>query len=580
MASSRRARLRRRAAAAPSASRNERRGARELEQSRRVMRPSARPRVRIAARRIDVAQLAHVARPVGRGERRQRRGVELARPDLARDLAQEVRAPGAGCRRAARAAAAAAAQIPPAGSRGRRGSCARRTSPSRSRSVIATIAHARPRPRPMPPTRRSRPDSSTRRSLGCRSSGSSPISSSTSVPPDASSNQPAPPRRRAGEGAALVAEELALGQLARQRAAVDRHERAAGVRARARAARARPAPCRCRSRRVTSTGVAVGATSARARQRRAQRRVLADDRRQRRSTSLPAPACASSPAVSSIRMAVVGGAPTPVARRERLGGTLRRPRPTQAFAALADLLLPDRRARLRRSIAARQASNAGARWAAAAAMATAVSPTASAPDAVVDGDAHAGPLALDLRRRSRPAPPRPSRGRPRTRAGPRRAGGARAAGRSRRRSPPRRASPPATAATAASIVTGSARDRGWPARRRAARHRRQQRQLVPVGAAPASSGATARLTAICTCGKQRRHRRVARRDRRARVADRGAPRQLDRLLVEPRFARAARRNREPHLHRAVDYAGAGAASNARKRRFRAGRYQLFTGKVK
>ena len=53
----------------------------------------------------------------------------------------------------------------------------------------------------------------------------------------------------AGEGAALVAEHLGLEQLARDGAAVDRHERR-GRRARcARAPRARPAPCRCRSRR-------------------------------------------------------------------------------------------------------------------------------------------------------------------------------------------------------------------------------------------------------------------------------------------------------------------------------------------
>ncbi len=54
---------------------------------------------------------------------------------------------------------------------------------------------------------------------------------------------------RAGEGALLVAEQLALEQRFRDGRAVDRDERLAGAAARARAARAPAAPCRCRSRR-------------------------------------------------------------------------------------------------------------------------------------------------------------------------------------------------------------------------------------------------------------------------------------------------------------------------------------------
>ena len=47
-------------------------------------------------------------------------------------------------------------------------------------------------------------------------------------------------------------------------------------------------------------------------------------------------------------------------------------------------------------MAARQASNAGARCADAAVIATAISPTASDADAMVDRDLGARPLALDL----------------------------------------------------------------------------------------------------------------------------------------------------------------------------------------
>ena len=51
-----------------------------------------------------------------------------------------------------------------------------------------------------------------------------------------------------GEGALLVAEQLVLEQVLRDRGAVDRHERALGAARRAGAARGSSAPCRCRSR--------------------------------------------------------------------------------------------------------------------------------------------------------------------------------------------------------------------------------------------------------------------------------------------------------------------------------------------
>ena len=73
--------------------------------------------------------------------------------------------------------------------------------------------------------------SSTRSSFGCRSSGSSPISSRKMVPPAASSNAPARRVCGAGERALLVAEQLALEQVGRDRAAVDDDERLARARA-------------------------------------------------------------------------------------------------------------------------------------------------------------------------------------------------------------------------------------------------------------------------------------------------------------------------------------------------------------
>ena len=56
----------------------------------------------------------------------------------------------------------------------------------------------------------------------------------------------------AGEGALLVAEQLALDQIARDRGHVDGDERARSCACRSRAARARPAPCRCPTRRKSS----------------------------------------------------------------------------------------------------------------------------------------------------------------------------------------------------------------------------------------------------------------------------------------------------------------------------------------
>ena len=65
---------------------------------------------------------------------------------------------------------------------------------------------------------------------------------------------------RAGEGAALEAEQLGLEQFGRERRAVHLDERLVAAARRRRGARARPVPCRCRSRRGSSTVTSVSAT--------------------------------------------------------------------------------------------------------------------------------------------------------------------------------------------------------------------------------------------------------------------------------------------------------------------------------
>ena len=115
---------------------------------------------------------------------------------------------------------------------------------------------------PEPPTRRRRPVSRTRSSFGCSSSGSSPISSSTRVPPDASSNQPAR-RVAAPVKAPRSCPKSSLSASSRgKRAAVHGHERARGrgpeLVQRARQSSSLPVPLSP----VTRTGIIVGATRA------------------------------------------------------------------------------------------------------------------------------------------------------------------------------------------------------------------------------------------------------------------------------------------------------------------------------
>ena len=131
---------------------------------------------------------------------------------------------------------------------------------------------------------RTRRSCSTRSSFAWASSGSSPTSSRNSVPPSASSKRPRRCCVRAGEGALLVAEELALDQLARHRGAVDLDQRPLARAGWPRGSRARPAPCRCRFRPGSAPCCRSGRPARSARAGAARRRI-ADDRIARSSTS-------------------------------------------------------------------------------------------------------------------------------------------------------------------------------------------------------------------------------------------------------------------------------------------------------
>ncbi len=91
---------------------------------------------------------------------------------------------------------------------------------SRSR-LVAAIRRTSALIVAVPPTRSNSFSCSTRSSLICMAGERSPISSRKSVPPCASSKRPFAGGHRAGEGALLVAEELALDHALRQRRAID-----------------------------------------------------------------------------------------------------------------------------------------------------------------------------------------------------------------------------------------------------------------------------------------------------------------------------------------------------------------------
>ena len=139
----------------------------------------------------------------------------------------------AGCRRRDRAAAAGESPRPPAGSRGPAGMLRGDDRARRSR-LVAAMMRTSTGDRRVPPTPADRSAvSSTRRSFGCSSSGSSPISSRNSVPPSARSNAPVRSACAPVNAPLLVTEQLALDQVRRHRAAVDDDERAPRARARA-----------------------------------------------------------------------------------------------------------------------------------------------------------------------------------------------------------------------------------------------------------------------------------------------------------------------------------------------------------
>ena len=121
--------------------------------------------------------------------------------------------------------------------------------PAASRSwCVAAITRTSAAMVRVPPTRSNSRSCSTRRILACMDSGMSPISSRKSVPSLGELEAAGPRPHRAGEGAALVAEQLGLEQPLGDRRAVDRDERPVLARRSAGGSRGPAPPCRCRSR--------------------------------------------------------------------------------------------------------------------------------------------------------------------------------------------------------------------------------------------------------------------------------------------------------------------------------------------
>ena len=131
------------------------------------------------------------------------------------------------------------------------------TSARRSRLVAATMRTSAFTV--SPPTGSYSPSCSTRSSFTCTDGESSPISSRKSVPRAAFAKRPSRLRDRAGERAALVAEELGLEDRLGDRRAVDARRRARARASCARGCSARAAPCRCRSRRAPAPSPIDGA---------------------------------------------------------------------------------------------------------------------------------------------------------------------------------------------------------------------------------------------------------------------------------------------------------------------------------
>ena len=202
----------------------------------------------------QVAQLAHVARPV------------VAPAALSSASRRELHGPAPVALAASSARKCVAQHGQVLASCSRSGGSVHRHHVEPVVEVLAEAARLRPRPRGpcwwrRRPARRTlsvcgAPDRARTRPPAARAAAwpawpraMSPTSSRKSVPPSASSNLPAARRHGAGEGPLLVAEQLALDELGGHGRAVELHERGVARAASARAARAPPAPCPCRSRR-------------------------------------------------------------------------------------------------------------------------------------------------------------------------------------------------------------------------------------------------------------------------------------------------------------------------------------------
>ena len=163
--------------------------------------------------------------------------------------------------RVARALGEAAGSSPrsrPGGSRGPRGSGRRRSSP-RGPGASRRRSACRPRSAGAPPIRSITRSCRKRSSLTCSGSGMSPTSSRNRVPPCASSILPGVRLDRAGEGAALVAEQLGLEQVLGDGGAVDGDELALARRS-SRGPRGPAVPCRCRCAPSSITDTSAVAT--------------------------------------------------------------------------------------------------------------------------------------------------------------------------------------------------------------------------------------------------------------------------------------------------------------------------------
>ena len=95
----------------------------------------------------------------------------------------------------------------------------------------------------VPPTLSNSRSCNTRSSFTCSAGASSPISSKNTTPPSATSRRPFFWHGRTGEGAALMAKQIALQQSLRNRGAVDGHEWLVSPGGCCDAARAPPVPC-------------------------------------------------------------------------------------------------------------------------------------------------------------------------------------------------------------------------------------------------------------------------------------------------------------------------------------------------